>query len=152
MNFRLKRWLRYIVCLVIVLILCWQSSGSSERLTNCAKNAVIGVTSFFGLKIKTEGLYLLVRKTGHGIAFCALSFFGHLAISGDADDFKTIIIWSSIINFGFALLAEIFQAYTAGRSPTFVDGFINLAGAAAGILLAMLIESIAVKRRAAQHL
>ena len=134
-----------------MLILCWQSSGSSERLTNCAKNAVIGVTSFFGLRIKTEGLYLLVRKTGHGIAFGILSFFGHLAISGDAEDVKTVIIWSSIVNFGFALLAEIFQAYTAGRSPTFMDGFINFAGAAAGILIAMLVESVSSKRRA-QHL
>ena len=146
MNFRLKRWLRYILCLVIVLILCWQNANSSEKITNLAKDSIIGIATFLGLSLKTGNLYILVRKIGHGIMFGILSFLGHLAISGEADDAKTKVIWTGIVNIGFAIVAEFFQAYATGRTPTISDSVINIGGATFGILIAEFVEFVRKKR------
>ena len=146
----LKRWLRYIVVLVIVLYLCWQNSGASGRLTQGVCDVVSDVMEFFGGErartITTDAnFYMIVRKSGHGLAFMALAFCGHLAIDADATTRKARN-WSSLgLNLGMALIAEILQAYVAARTPTTRDAVINLAGATLGILFAAIVA--AVQRR-----
>ena len=146
MNFRLKRWFRYIVILIIVLILCWQNSSSSENLTNSASRTVSAICIFFGGHTTASGIYWIVRKIGHFLAFTVLSTCGHLAISGDANDFKSAAKWSAIVNLAVALLGEIAQAYALDRCATLKDAFINLSGAALGILIGICIEDIRQKR------
>lgn len=140
MNIRLKRWFRYIFCLILVMVLCWQSVDSSEEITNEATGIVSKIIQLIGRTFPTDRLYFIVRKTSHAIAFMFLSIFGHLAISSDSESRKEAATWSIIINCGTAITAEVFQIFTAGRRPSIIDGLINLAGVLIGILIAIIIN------------
>lgn len=150
MNYRLKRWLRYIFFLVFTLILCWQDYESSVKINEFVQKIINEIIIFFDINVRSANYLIIIRKIGHGVIFFVLAFLGHLAISGDTEDGKTLVIWSSIMNIGFALLAELTQAYAAGRHPVYGDALINFIGSVTGILIAMLVELLFHK--SAKHL
>lgn len=142
MTLGLKRWLRYIFVLVCVLILCWQNSGDSGKLTQGVCDAIRGVVGFFGGEVKINNFYLLVRKTGHAVAFLVLAFCGHLAILADAESWNAVLFSSFGLNFAIATLAEFCQSYALGRQATARDVLINLIGTLIGMLIANVYELI----------
>ena len=143
MNLALKRWIRFTVVLVLVLVLCWQNSNDSENLTNLIYNIIRDFAEYFG-KATTYSAksYLLIRKIGHAVAFAIMGFFSHTAIAATAEDFQSAMICSFIFNPAIGIIAEIGQGYALGRSPCIKDAVINICGCLIGIGIAVIYVAI----------
>ena len=143
MSRQLKRWLKYIAILLVVFVLCWQNSTDSENVTNTTVGLVQKISVLLGKDLEySTKLYYLVRKLGHGLVFLILAYAGHLAINSSATTVKASLLTSFIMSIFIAVMAEFMQAYTFGRSASFTDAGINVAGTIVGILLGIFAEWI----------
>ncbi len=143
LNLALKRWIRFTGLLVIILILCWQNSSDSENLTNLIYRIIRTIEKIFGKEtVYSMRNYYLVRKIGHAIAFTIMAFFCHIAIAATANNHRTTMICSFIINPVIGIVTEYCQAYVLDRRSSFNDALINVCGCIIGIGIAALYVAI----------
>ena len=143
MNLALKRWIRFTAFLVLVMILCWQNSSDSENLTNLVYGVVRTIEKFFG-QDATYSIdnYYITRKVGHCIVFAIMAFFSHVAIAATANNHRSAMVCSFIVNPVIAIVTEICQTYALSRTTSIIDALINICGCIIGIGIATLYVAV----------
>ena len=143
----LRRWLTYILVLVLVLFLCWQNVADSGNFSHrLAAKLQTFLVAHWSVNLDPEQFHFVVRKIGHGLAFLGLSFLGHLAVNQVANSTAAVLCSTIGLNLGVALLAELFQVYAPGRWTTPRDAAINLSGAILGIFFGAIYEQFNTRR------
>lgn len=144
----LRRWLWYVLTLFLVLFLCWQNSGDSGDLSRKIAGMCQRVLErCLGTSFEAEEFHFVVRKIGHGVAFLILSCLGHLAIAAVGSTRAIIVLTTSLMNIGVAVLAELFQTFSEGRFTTPRDALINILGASLGVLLGACFENLGTRNK-----
>ncbi len=89
----------------------------------------------------------LLRKTAHFCVYAALGLCICLTSLGFLAKRYVHALRSLIIGALYALSDEVHQAFVPGRGPGIGDVLIDSAGALAGILVALLLTQLVIKRK-----
>ena len=136
----MKKKLPFILAAVAVTIFIFSNSlmdaDQSTVQSDVVVDVVVDAATSIGMTIKRFMAERIVRKSAHILEFAAEGFFVTLCFGGT---FKKRLQYVAPIGFITACIDECIQLFSNGRAAMVQDVFIDLAGAMAGFLLAMLL-------------
>ncbi len=127
-------WVLVIVCMAVIFALSAETGSESEATSD-------NVMVFFGIGLNVD----LVRTAAHCIEFAGLAVLVFNAFYWSFGKFRPYI--SFAVSALYAVSDEVHQLFVEGRSFQIKDIFIDSVGAFAGVLFAMLIGVLILKRR-----
>jgi len=127
-----------------------ESSAASDGVSRfIAELIVSGFDKLSELEreLKIQELVPIVRKCAHFCIFCALGFFANMSAYSFAFERKvqTSLIksaYTAAFCLVYALLDEVHQLFSPGRSCQFTDVLIDFSGSLLGIAVALLSFTI----------
>ncbi len=138
------------VCVLIMLMIFLFSSQPAEASSETSGGVVEVVANAFGIEKSRENINILtiiIRKLGHFSEYALLGgaylfFFSHFESSKG-----TKLGISFFASVGYALTDEIHQNFVPGRAMRLMDVGIDALGSVAGILIAVIIIALFLKRK-----
>ena len=137
------------IAVMIVIFFFSRQSGSASRAISRMVAGLLGIKPSAGMTdIDTVPLMmgLNIRKYGHIFIFLLMGFFTFFSV-----DRKRGLPLQLIFGIGFsyiyACLDEIHQMFVDGRAGMFSDTLIDLGGIIAGVLLALLIQTVINRKK-----
>ncbi len=137
MNLKLRRWLLFIVWILITFYLSRQNGVESARLSNGIADWLVRNLAKIGVFIETKTFGFYLRKTAHFMFHLVLAVLCYRAVRTTASSAWLSFAIALVISAAFAVINEVSQLFAAGRFATETDAFINLTGAAVGTILAV---------------
>ena len=136
----MKKKLPFIIAAIAVTIFIFSNSlmdaDQSTVQSDVVVDMVVEAATSVGIPIKRFVAEHIVRKSAHILEFAAQGFFVTLCFGSS---FKRRLASVAPIGFITACIDESIQLFSNGRAAMVQDIFIDLAGAMAGFLLAMLL-------------
>ncbi len=134
-------WSAVLVCMGVIFALSHETAGQSSEKSN---GLIAFLLSRFGISVSSH----VIRKTAHALEFCGLSaLFYHAYFQSFRVPQPLLTLLSAVL---YAATDEIHQYFVEGRACQLRDVFVDLIGAAAGVLacsiLYFMIHKILQKR------
>lgn len=126
-------WTLVIVCMAVIFILSAQTGSQSDQTSD----SFIG---FFSLGFSVD----IVRTAAHCLEFAGLAVLLFNAFYWSYDRFRPLLTFA--VSALYAVSDEVHQLFVEGRSCQLIDILIDSLGAVLGIIGAMILGKILIKK------
>lgn len=130
---KIVSWVLVIVCMAVIFILSAQTGSQSDQTSD----SFIG---FFSLGFSVD----IVRTAAHCLEFAGLAVLIFNALYWTFDRFRPFLAFA--VSALYAVSDEVHQLFVEGRSCQLIDILIDSFGAFLGIIGAMILGKILIKK------